>query len=114
MLDILLTRELAELTTASKKEGHIVVNCMNPGWVVTEIMREWTGMKQAVFRVGRTIVARKTDVGARTLIAAAEAGEESHGQYMDDCDVSRSVPSVLECKNTCLANEVIRAGSHPL
>ena len=114
MLDILLTRELAELTTASRKEGHIVINCMNPGWVVTEIMREWTGMKQAVFRIGRTIVARKTDVGARTLIAAAEAGEESHGQYMDDCRIARSVPAILGCTAIYHADEVIRAEFHPL
>ena len=77
-------------------------------------MREWTGMKQAVFRVARTIVARKTEVGARTLIAAAEAGEESHGQYMDDCRIARSVQSDIECSTTYHSDKVIRAGFHPL
>ena len=82
-------QELAELQSASQKEGHIVINHVNPGWVVTEVMREWTGLKQMTFKITRRMFARTTEVGARTLVNAAEGGEETHGQYMDDCRVGK-------------------------
>ena len=31
------------------------------------------------------MVARKTEMGSRTLVYAAGAGEETHGEYMVDC-----------------------------
>lgn len=64
---------------------------MNPGWVVSEAMREWTGLKQIIYRIVRSLGARPTEVGARTLVNAAEGGEETHGQYMDDCGVGKYV-----------------------
>ena len=82
-------QELAEIQSASQKEGHIVINHVNPGWVVTEVMREWTGLKQMTFKITRRMFARTTEVGARTLVNAAEGGEETHGQYMDDCRVGK-------------------------
>jgi hypothetical protein len=33
------------------------------------------------------ILARKTEVGARTLVYGASLGEESHGQYVPDCKI---------------------------
>lgn len=42
----------------------------------------------------KLLLARKTDVGARTLVAAASAGEESHGQYMSVCAVKAPSPFV--------------------
>ncbi|KAL6402706.1 hypothetical protein AUP68_14039 [Ilyonectria robusta] len=32
-------------------------------------------------------MARTTEVGGRTLVHSADAGEESHGQYMSGCRV---------------------------
>lgn len=51
-------------------------------------------MRHAVFPlnifawIGKSLLARTTEVGSRTLVAAAAAGEESHGKYMVDCRVS--------------------------
>lgn len=78
-------QELAGLSSKSSKEGQVVINFTNPGWVVTEVMREWTGLKLFIFKIARTFMARSTEVGARTTINAAEGGEETHGQYMNDC-----------------------------
>lgn len=36
----------------------------------------------------KMILARSTEVGSRTLLASAVAGEESFGQYMSDCVVT--------------------------
>ena len=34
------------------------------------------------------ILARRTEVGARTLVYGASLGEESHGQYVPDCIIT--------------------------
>jgi len=42
------------------------------------------------------LIGRTTEVGSRTLVEAAKAGEETHGIYMTDCqvgEVSRWVQS---------------------
>ena len=48
-------------------------------------------MKQMIFKIARSLFARTTEVGARTLVNAAEGAEETHGQYMDDCGVGKYV-----------------------
>lgn len=40
-------------------------------------------------RIGKILLGRSTEVGSRTLFAAAVAGEESHGKYMADCKVAQ-------------------------
>lgn len=35
--------------------------------------------------IGKRLIGRTTEMGSRTLVAAASAGEESHGKYMTDC-----------------------------
>ena len=83
-------QEIAEQVTASEK-GKVVVNHSNPGWVVTEVMREWTGLKLFIFKIFRAIFARSTEVGSRTTINAAEGGEETHGHFLDDCTIGEYV-----------------------
>lgn len=80
-------QELAERMTASTKPGKVTINHVNPGWVVSEVMREWTGLKLIIFKFFRAFLARSTEVGSRTLVNAAEGGEETHGQYLDDCGI---------------------------
>ena len=46
-------------------------------------------MKFFIFKIMRSILARTTEVGSRTLVNAAEGGVETHGQYMDDCHVGK-------------------------
>jgi hypothetical protein len=50
-------------------------------------------MRHAIFPlnvlawIGKRLIGRSTEMGSRTLVAAASAGEESHGKYMTDCRV---------------------------
>jgi hypothetical protein len=37
------------------------------------------------------LLARKTEVGSRTLVYGASVGEESHGQYVPDCKITPTV-----------------------
>lgn len=86
-MEMYAVQDLAERVTASSKPGKVIVNHVNPGWVVSEVMREWTGLKLFIFKIFRALLARSTEVGGRTLINAAEGGVESHGQYIDDCTI---------------------------
>ncbi|KAL9133436.1 MAG: hypothetical protein Q9175_005388 [Cornicularia normoerica] len=97
LLEMYGVQEIAEQITASSK-GKVVVNHSNPGWVVTEAMREWTGLKFFIFKVFRAIFARSTEVGSRTTINAAEGGEETHGQFLDDCTIGERSPLLQDKK----------------
>ncbi|OJJ70452.1 hypothetical protein ASPBRDRAFT_44618 [Aspergillus brasiliensis CBS 101740] len=77
LLDVLLTRELADRIG----DDDIVVNCLNPGLCRSELARE---MDNVVARLMMRLFARTAEVGGRTLVAAAVAGRESHGQYMSN------------------------------
>lgn len=76
-----LLEVLAIRTLAPKIAGTgVVLNFLNPGLCHSELGREagwglWA-MKQAL--------ARSTEVGSRTLVAAASLGVESHGAYIHD------------------------------
>ncbi|KAL6721765.1 hypothetical protein ACLMJK_000870 [Lecanora helva] len=92
LMEMYAVQELADEMSASSKPGKVIINHVNPGWVVTEVMREWSGLKWIIFRIFRAFLARSTEVGSRTLINAAEGGEETHGQYMDDCTIGLRAP----------------------
>ena len=85
LLGMYSVRKFAELETASKKAGKVVINFLNPGWVVTNVIKEYEGLDWLMFVISRSIFARSTEVGSRTIVNAAEAGEDSHGQYLNDC-----------------------------
>ena len=38
--------------------------------------------------IAHKLIARETEVGARTIVYGASAGPETHGQYVPDCKVS--------------------------
>lgn len=88
LIEMYAIQELAQQVIASApQKGKIVINHSNPGWVVTDAVREWSGLKLLVFKFFRAIFARTTEVGSRTTVHAAEGGEETHGQYLDDCAI---------------------------
>lgn len=88
LLEVLALRELADLISASSKP-RVILNCLTPGFCHSDIIRETTAV-QAVGRwILKFLLARSTELGSRTLVASAEAGDESHGQYMADCEVAR-------------------------
>lgn len=90
LLEVFIVRELSRLITESPQKGSIVLNCVNPGWCRTEVMREWTGLRLMILRYASMICARTTEVGSRTLVhAAEEGGEDTHGKYLHDCQIAR-------------------------
>jgi retinol dehydrogenase-12 len=85
MIELLCYRELVEELTKSDKEGRFIASIINPGYVATTIMREVSFLTSIFLWVLKQVSARSSEVGGRTLVNAAEGGDETHGAYLDDC-----------------------------
>lgn len=88
LLEVFSVRELAGLITSSSSSGSgerdVILNMLNPGLCHSSLSRNATGFQGVIFWLMKTLLARTTEVGGRTLVAAAVAGSESHGKYMSD------------------------------
>lgn len=87
LMELLLVRELAAQVTRSPNPGRITVSILNPGFVRTDIMRDGTWLFHIYYVCLAALMARTAEEGGRILVNAAEGGEETHGQYLDDCKV---------------------------
>jgi len=85
LLEVLTVRQIAPQLEGSG----VILNMLNPGLCHSELARN-SGWGLAILKF---FLARKTEVGSRTLVAAAAAGPESHGQYMHDSEVSQAALS---------------------
>ncbi|RHZ57469.1 putative short-chain dehydrogenase/reductase family protein [Aspergillus thermomutatus] len=85
LLQVLVLREMAE----RMRDDAVVVNMLNPGLCHSQLGRE-AGIGLALMKM---VMARTTEVGSRTLVAGAAAGEESHGAYMTDGKVDNGALS---------------------
>ena len=68
-----------------------VITTVNPGFCQSELGRDGAPFLQFI-KFLRYILARSTEVGSRTLLAGACAGEGSHGMYMSDCTNQKVAP----------------------
>ena len=76
LLEVLVVRQIAP-----KLEGSsVILNMLNPGLCHSELSRN-AGLSLTIMKF---FLARTTEVGSRTLVAAAVAGSGSHGKYMTD------------------------------
>jgi len=88
-MQLLCARELSAKLIESSKEGHIIVSTVNPGFVATKIMRNATGGFLIWGTALKYAISRNCEVGSRTLVHAAEGGEETNGKYLNDCQVGQ-------------------------
>lgn len=79
LLEVFYCRELAKRSQESGKP-FVIINYVNPGLCHSQLARD-AGIGLAIFKF---FFARTTEVGSRTLVAAAAAGQDSHGQYQSD------------------------------
>lgn len=91
-MQLLIVREFANELAKSTKPGKIITSVVNPGFVATQLMRQKGPLFQVYQKVLQKVLARTPEEGSRTLVHGAEGGEETHGQYLDDCGVGRYVP----------------------
>ncbi|KAI0426547.1 putative short-chain dehydrogenase/reductase family protein [Xylaria sp. FL1042] len=90
LLELFAFRELSEAIKQSSKPGNIVVSMVNPGSVLTGLDREGRGIRALIWSVYIRAVGRTAEEGSRTIVHAARGGQETHGQYLDDCKVGRT------------------------
>ena len=81
LMEVLYCRQLAPKINEGGKP-FVILNYLNPGMC-------WSGLAPPSLgtKVVMTLLGRKTEVGGRTLVCAAAAGRESHGQYMTNGSV---------------------------
>jgi NAD(P)-dependent dehydrogenase (short-subunit alcohol dehydrogenase family) len=96
LIQLLLVREFANQLSQSTKPGTIITSVVNPGFVATEIMRHSGSVFQVYLKVLQKMLSRTPEEGSQTLVHAAYGGEETHGQYLDDCKVARYVSLAAE------------------
>ncbi|RBQ69321.1 hypothetical protein FVER14953_04337 [Fusarium verticillioides] len=65
----------------------IILNNVHPGLCESELDKDVKGLPRYLLSIAKTLVARKTEEGSRTLVHSAAAGDESHGKYMSECRV---------------------------
>ena len=75
------------------KVWFLVISLLLPYYPITALWNkllrpiQLQGMAGHVLTVAKVLIARTTEVGGRTLVHSAAAGDESHGQYMSECKV---------------------------
>ncbi|KAL3470543.1 hypothetical protein BJX99DRAFT_267391 [Aspergillus californicus] len=89
LLSVLLTRELVtQIQSQSQSQSEtatnpaVIINMLDTGFCDSQLSRENKGIEEVAFNLWKRLFARTAEVGARTIVAAVEAGMESHGQYM--------------------------------
>ena len=88
LLEVFITRELASLHTASENRPHIIINYVTPGLCHSDLTREAPRSMTWFLACLKFVFARTAEVGSRTLVHAANGGEETHGQYLNTCRVT--------------------------
>lgn len=86
LLVVLVARELAK-SMDERGNNHIVLNTLNPGFCRSALFRHLPFPVNWFINLGLFVAGRTNEMGSRTLVAAAAAGPESHGRYMDSCVV---------------------------
>ncbi|KAG8162060.1 hypothetical protein KVR01_007825 [Diaporthe batatas] len=90
LMSLFVAREVAARMSDTKEKPRVVLNIVEPGYCQSQLLREkaWPWYFKALMTVGLATVARTSEQGARTYIHAAAAGWESHGVYLEDCNLS--------------------------
>lgn len=83
LLAIFIVKQMAALSPVAR--SGVIVNCVAPGFCHSDLHREHDSL---IVRLAIKLLARRTEVGARTLVHGASVGPESHGQYVPDCRIT--------------------------
>ncbi|KAH7148257.1 hypothetical protein EDB81DRAFT_458004 [Dactylonectria macrodidyma] len=88
LLVVLLVRSIvAAMKNGPHSAEPLIFSNVNPGLCHSELDKDVKGLAGFVLGFAKTMMARTTEVGGRTLVHSAAAGAGSHGQYMSECVV---------------------------
>jgi NAD(P)-dependent dehydrogenase (short-subunit alcohol dehydrogenase family) len=82
LMEIYIAREMAARRPVDAYP--VTINLVNPGLCESELTREGD-MRVKILKF---FLARTTEVGSRTLVHGADAGPETHGEYLNMCQVT--------------------------
>lgn len=100
LLEVLIVRELAPRLA----DSGVILNMLTPGLCKSRLSREAGWMLHIMI----FLFARSTEVGSRTLVAAAGTGPESHGAYMIDGKTNNAaLSSFVKSKDGELAQKKV-------
>ncbi len=105
LLDVLLTRELATQMVGSGK-NLVILNTLSPGMCKSALFRHAPFPLNAVINTCLFLVGRSSEVGSRTILAAACGDWETHGSYMDSCEVQDPSSFVLSAEGAQVQRQV--------
>lgn len=87
LLEVVITRELAKRLSSSS-DNPIILNVVTPGFCKSQISRNMGFAGRLSVSLSLALIGRTTEAGSRTLVCAAAAGKDTHGQYLGSCRVS--------------------------
>ncbi|EXJ90907.1 hypothetical protein A1O1_04013 [Capronia coronata CBS 617.96] len=108
LIVMLLVKHLASLLSHSAQQDPngkplVVVNNVAPGFCTTNLFRHENGFPNNLMLKA---VGRPSEQGARTLVHAATAGKETHGQYLSECRVKSYSDYVKSAEGDRTANRL--------
>jgi retinol dehydrogenase-12 len=96
LLEVLFTLELVHrLKPNDSSDPPVVIDLVNPGLCSSTILRTGTAVENVLFSILCFFLARTTEVGSRTYVHAASAGQGSHGLFMSDGENQEVEPWIL-------------------
>ncbi len=87
LLEVLFVRELvSRLKSTNSPEPDVTIDLINPGLCKSNLSseNEKSFPINVIFFVLMSLLARSTEVGSRTIVHGASAGQASHGMFMSD------------------------------
>ncbi|KAM5342666.1 hypothetical protein ACJ41O_013632 [Fusarium nematophilum] len=94
LLQMMMVPCLAEAVDASGK-GHLIVNALHPGFCGTQLFRRIPFPLSQIFKLVVAVLGRTSEMGSRTLLAAAFADGDTHGKFMMDSKL-HDVPKIMQ------------------
>lgn len=88
-MQLLLALKLADKISSGDQPGNVVVSVANPGLAHSEVARNVGYIHGKVIQFVFWLVARTAEHASRTIVLAAEGGQETHGEYLDDGRIGR-------------------------
>lgn len=114
LLLLFACRSMAEKNPVSPSSP-VVINYCNPGMCHSEIDRDNRGKLSALaVNTATSIFARTTEVGGRTYVdAVVTSGQESHGEFVNNCAPAKYVTRMKYCNPKCAPADIC-ASDHRL
>jgi NAD(P)-dependent dehydrogenase (short-subunit alcohol dehydrogenase family) len=107
LLNLLWARELAKRVGSKNEDLYVVVNAPNPGFCKSGLQKDTPGVMKYVMMAVSAILGRRVEDGAKCVVdAVLVKGDESHGRYLSEAQVTDEVEGIRGDKGVELQRKV--------